>query len=55
MSRSKTTRTRPSATSTTDLVVDGLAVRVTRKRVKNLNLRVARTGERVELGAAVRE
>ena len=49
MSRSKTTRTRPSATSTTDLVVDGLAVHVTRKRVKNLNLRIARTGERVEL------
>lgn len=45
----RTRGARPTAASTTELVVDDLTVRVTRKRVKNLNLRIARTGERVEL------
>lgn len=44
----RTARSRTAA-STTELVVDDLTVRVTRKRVKNLTLRIARTGERVEL------
>lgn len=33
----------------TELTIDGLSVRVTRKRVKNLNMRIARTGGQVEL------
>ena len=34
-----------------EIVVDGLAVRLTRKRIKNLNLRVHRSGGFVEVSA----
>ena len=34
-----------------ELPVDGLTVLLTRKRIKNLNLRIARTGEYVEVSA----
>lgn len=39
------------ATSTTELVVDGLPVRLVRKRVKNLNLRIRRQDGEVEVSA----
>lgn len=47
----RSVRERSAEGSVTELFVDGLSVRLTRKRVKNLNLRIARTGEHVEISA----
>ena len=47
-------RTRAGARSTADertLLVDGIEVRLSRKRVKNLNLRIARDGSHVDVSA----
>ena len=47
-------RTRASARSAADertLLVDGIEVRLSRKRVKNLNLRIARDGSHVDVSA----
>ncbi|MFQ8868201.1 MAG: YgjP-like metallopeptidase domain-containing protein, partial [Eggerthella lenta] len=48
-------RTRPPRARATqppvELLVDGLVVRLTRKRIKNLNLRVHRSGGFVEVSA----
>lgn len=47
-------RTRESARSAADertLLVDGIEVRLSRKRVKNLNLRIARDGSHVDVSA----
>ena len=48
----RSVRERSAEGSVTELFVDGLSVRLTRKRVKNLNLRIARTGEHVEISGS---
>ena len=52
MSAQRTSRTHARTTSEpVELVVDGLTVRLTRKRIKNLNMRVHRSGGFVEVSA----
>lgn len=47
----RSARGRRAGDAAVELLVDGLPVRLTRKRVKNLNLRIARTGGCVEVSA----
>lgn len=49
--QSRSSRARTSSTPPELLQVDGLEVWLTRKRVKNLNLRISHTGDRVEVSA----
>lgn len=50
--RVRSGRTQPQASQPpVELVVDGLVVRLTRKRIKNLNLRIHRSGGFVEVSA----
>ena len=51
MSARRPVRSRAATVETKELPVDGLTVLLTRKRIKNLNLRIARTGEHVEISA----
>lgn len=51
MSARRPRHSRAATVETKELPVDGLIVLLTRKRIKNLNLRIARTGEHVEISA----